>query len=147
MITGDGLMDFSGGCEVAALVILQHFPMNGGWVSEYWEQWEYDDDDHKEEIWWISQKDCQLRKHNWCWLPWTEQVRKCNGAVCFTLPWSLVFLVNTIAPRLSPLICPGLEYSIVTSFSQLCIQTICWAQQDIAMYSDSTVEFATVIWH
>src|ERR1700678_1544689 len=65
-------------------------------------------------------------------------------SMCLTLPWSLVFLDKAIAPRLSPLITPGMSYPIWTSSNQLCIQTICWAHLDIATYSASTVESATV---
>ena len=52
-----------------------------------------------------------------------------------------------MVPRLSPLISPGTENFTSTSLNQLCIQTICCANQDIATYSASTVDRATVVWH
>src|ERR1700679_2085796 len=65
-------------------------------------------------------------------------------SMCLTLPWSLVFFDKAIAPRLSHLISPGVTYSISTSPNQLCIHTICCAHLDIATYSASTVDKATV---
>src|SRR5271168_5171582 len=49
-----------------------------------------------------------------------------------------------MAPRLSHLITPGTTCSISTSLNQLCIHTICCAHLDIATYSASTVDKATV---
>src|ERR1700679_3247694 len=66
-------------------------------------------------------------------------------SMCFTLPWSLVFLVSAIAPRLSPRSRLGIENLTFISLNQLCIQTICCAHRDIATYSASTVDRATVV--
>src|ERR1700678_3620348 len=66
-------------------------------------------------------------------------------SMCFTLLWSLVFLISAIAPRLSPRSKLGIENLTSTSLSQLCIQTICCAHRDIATYSSSTVDRATVV--
>jgi hypothetical protein len=52
---------------------------------------------------------------------------------------------NVMAPQLSPLICPGTEYSTSTSLNQLCIHIIFCVHWDIDTYSASTVESATLV--
>ena len=76
-----------------------------------------------------------------------HQVARCHISIWLTLLWSLVFLVNAIAPWLSPLIKPGVVYSTSTLLNQLCIQTICCVHWDIVTYSALTVDNATVVWH
>src|SRR6266545_8111977 len=65
-------------------------------------------------------------------------------SICFTFLWSFVVFARAIAPWLSPRIIPGMLCSISTSSNHVCIHTICWEHLDIATYSASTVERATI---
>ena len=57
---------------------------------------------------------------------------------------SFVVFVSAIAPLLLPLMTPGNLCVIAILSSQECIQDICCAHREIATYSASTVESATV---
>jgi len=77
----------------------------------------------------------------------SSRIEWCHILICLTFVWSLVFFVNATAPLLSPLISPGPTRSIATSSSHNCIHTICWVHWDIATYSASTINRATVGCH